>query len=143
MVVGLDKNINIVVENAKKILGENTIVVFSSDNGGSPWFGGLNTPLRSGKMTPFEGGTRVPAFMLDFSKKYSKTGVSKQIFHISDWLPTFLSWAGASDLVSDMDLDGLDQSEALINDKLVRNDVVLEMVTSDDTHDHSHSIGYR
>ena len=48
--MGLDKNINVVVENAKKILGDNTVVVFSSDNGGSPWYGGLNTPLRSGKI---------------------------------------------------------------------------------------------
>ena len=55
MMVGLDKNINVLVNNAKKTLGENTVVVFSSDNGGSPWFGGLNAPLRAGKMTPFEG----------------------------------------------------------------------------------------
>jgi arylsulfatase A-like enzyme len=39
-----------------------------SDNGGSPWFGGLNVPLRSGKTTPYEGGVRVPGFAVDFTE---------------------------------------------------------------------------
>jgi arylsulfatase A-like enzyme len=46
--------------------------------GGSTWFGGLNYPLRSGKLTVFEGGCRVPAFAVDFSadKRFlGKTGV--------------------------------------------------------------------
>ena len=30
-------------------------------------FGGLNAPLRSGKHTSFEGGVRVPAFVMDLS----------------------------------------------------------------------------
>ncbi len=41
--------------------------VNQSDNGGSPWFGGLNVPLRSGKTTPYEGGVRVPGFAVDFT----------------------------------------------------------------------------
>ena len=40
--------------------------------------------------------------------------------HITDWLPTFLSWAGASHLATDHDLDGLDQTEALQTGELVR-----------------------
>merc|ERR1711879_72471 len=86
----------------------------------------------------------VPAFMLDFSRQYSKSGEMKHLFHISDWLPTFLSWAGASScFVSNLNLDGMDQSEALTDHKMVRNDMVLEMVTSDDTHDQSQSMVYR
>ena len=67
MVVGLDDNIDRVVTNARRALGEDTIVIVSSDNGGAPHFGGLNQPLRSGKHTSFEGGVRVPAFALDLS----------------------------------------------------------------------------
>jgi len=45
-------------------LSEQTLVVFTSDNG--PWLskgsqGGSAWPLRAGKSTPYEGGHRVPA----------------------------------------------------------------------------------
>merc|ERR1711970_89097 len=53
MVVGLDRAINRLVEEAKNILGDNTVIITTPDNGGSVWFGGLNSPLRSGKLTPF------------------------------------------------------------------------------------------
>ena len=59
LVVGLDEGIYTVTEAAEHFLGRNTLVIVSSDNGGSPWFGGLNTPLRGSKMTPFEGGIKV------------------------------------------------------------------------------------
>jgi len=42
-------------------LAENTFVFFTSDNGGVQNYGGVNTPLRAGKGTTWEGGMRVPA----------------------------------------------------------------------------------
>ena len=54
MMVGLDLEIARLTKSAQKILGDNTVLVVTPDNGGSVWFGGLNTPLRSGKLTPFE-----------------------------------------------------------------------------------------
>ena len=143
MVVGLDRALATLADTARAQLGENTVLVVTPDNGGSTWFGGLNAPLRAGKLTPFEGGVRVPAFMVDFSGRYSRPGELQHLVHISDWLPTFLSWAGASHLAADKDLDGLDQSEALKSGKLVRRDVVLEMVTKNDSHDGSESVAYR
>ena len=65
------------------------------------------------------------------------------IFHISDWLPTFLSWANQSHLTDGLDLDGIDQSKALKTGKVARRDVVLEMFTSEDSHDGAESIAYR
>ena len=50
MVVGLDRAIDRIVTAAKDELGDNTVVVVSSDNGGSVWFGGLNQPLRSSRL---------------------------------------------------------------------------------------------
>ena len=47
-------------------------------------------------------------------------------FHISDWLPTFLSWANAKDLITDLNLDGIDQSEALVSGQQVRDEVLLD-----------------
>ena len=116
MVVGLDEHIDKVVAGAKRALGEDTIVIVSSDNGGAPHFGGLNQPLRSGKHTSFEGGVRVPAFALDLSggnylgKPERELG---SLIHISDWMPTFLALANQEHLLKDLNLDGLDQSESL------------------------------
>ena len=115
MMVGLDQAINEVAANARDILGDDTVIVVSSDNGGSVWFGGMNAPFRSGKLTPFEGGVRVPAFAVDLSKKKKYLGDGGREFqnmmHISDWLPTFLSWTKAKHLIKNIELDGIDQSK--------------------------------
>jgi len=44
-------------------IADNTIVLFFSDNGGFYNFGGVNTPLRGGKLESYEGGIRVNAVM--------------------------------------------------------------------------------
>ena len=115
MVVGLDHAIDEIANEARNILGDNTIIVVSSDNGGSVWFGGMNTPFRSGKLNPFEGGVRVPAFAIDLSNDKRYLGEDgrefKNMMHISDWLPTFLSWADSSHLAKSLKLDGIDQSK--------------------------------
>lgn len=59
MVQAMDKNVaSILAELDQLGLRENTIVVFTSDNGATP--NGSNLPLRGGKHTIFEGGTRLP-----------------------------------------------------------------------------------
>ena len=118
MVVGLDQAIYEVTNKAYDILGDNTVVVVSSDNGASVWFGGINAPLRSGKLTPFEGGVRVPAFAIDLSKDKKYLGKEGREFgymmHISDWLPTFLSWSNSKNLITDIEMDGIDQSKVFL-----------------------------
>ncbi|PRY27840.1 sulfatase-like protein [Spirosoma oryzae] len=63
----IDWSVDEVVKALKKNgLVENTLVIFTSDNG--PWLaydvdGGSAGPLREGKQTTFEGGMRVPAVM--------------------------------------------------------------------------------
>ena len=54
MVVGLDQAVSRVAAAARASLGPDTLLVLTSDNGGSVFFGGLNAPLRSGKHTSFE-----------------------------------------------------------------------------------------
>jgi len=144
MVVGLDTHIPMVVRAARKILGKNTVIIFTSDNGGSVWEGGLNAPFRGGKFTPFEGGIRVPGFVLDFSSNYVSQGkVMKHMIHISDWLPTFLTWAGREDLLTGHHFDGKSQVKALKFDQKVRDEMVIEMVDPENSHDNIQSWVYR
>jgi arylsulfatase A-like enzyme len=66
MIRSLDRNIGRVLEELKQQgLDDNTLVIFTSDNGGAHYIGldGLNSPYRGWKATFFEGGVRVPLFM--------------------------------------------------------------------------------
>lgn len=88
---------------------DNSIIVFSSDNGGSARKMGLNWPLRGTKGSLFEGGTRVPALIT--SPLIPQHGTAYQgIFHATDWYPTLVSAAGGT---PPTDLDGIDQWGAL------------------------------
>ncbi len=87
---------------------ENTIVVFTSDNGGSdadnadPHYppdgyapgpvGGNNRPLRGKKGDVYEGGIRVPA-LVHWPARLQPGKVAAPI-HITDWMPTFCALAG-------------------------------------------------
>ncbi len=74
-------------------LSENTIVIFSSDNGGSLKHGATNGPWRDGKQSMYEGGLRVPTAVLWPGKV--KPGSRTEIRALSmDILPTVFEAAG-------------------------------------------------
>ncbi|OWF52332.1 arylsulfatase B-like [Mizuhopecten yessoensis] len=88
---------------------DETLFVFTADNGGWPLFHGNNYPLRGGKITIYEGGTRATAFIS--GKGLEKTGYTYNgMMHAVDWMPTILSAAGGT---PEKDIDGLDQWESL------------------------------
>lgn len=92
---------------AKRGMADNTLVLFSSDNGGFTKSGGANNdPLRKGKGTLYEGGIRVPA-LARWPGKLKEGSVVKEPLHIVDWYPTLLKLAGAS-LEQTLPLDGMD-----------------------------------
>lgn len=98
---------------------EDSVIVFSSDNGGMPWgvfsTRGINWPLRGIKGSPWEGGNRAAAFLWS-PRLAKKRRVSNQLMHISDWLPTLYGLAGGA--VSDLgQLDGQDMWSVLSNDE--------------------------
>ncbi|GIY55892.1 arylsulfatase B, partial [Caerostris darwini] len=103
----------------QKDMLKNSIVMFISDNGGLryPIEGAhaSNYPLRGQKMTQWEGGIRVPAAIWSPLLKLYKPRISKQLMHVSDWLPTFYRIAGG-ELADLGQIDGYDQWEALIRD---------------------------
>ena len=78
----------------KSGLAENTLVLFTSDNGGSLPHGQSNAPWRGGKQSHYDGGLRVP-FVARWPGRIeagSKCGYAGQVF---DVFPTFLELAGA------------------------------------------------
>lgn len=119
---------------------DNTIVIFSSDNGGpnSGWENGSNNaPLRGGKSSLWQGGVKSigliqgPAHLIDaIGHQHQYNGK----FHVTDWLPTILGFVAASSetpLNLDLNLnpaDGLSQSAAISDSALPypRNWVLLE-----------------
>jgi len=60
----LDWSMGVLLETLKEEgLDQNTLVIFTSDNGADEHFGGTNRPLRGQKGTTYEGGFRVPCIV--------------------------------------------------------------------------------
>ena len=102
-----------------KVLGleDNTIVIFTSDNGSlgdnpPPWgknaapLGGSNGPLRGTKGTTWEGGQRVPG-IVRWPGKVDAGRISNELVTSMDLFPTLAALAGA-DLPQDRTIDGRD-----------------------------------
>lgn len=116
----IDFNVGRVLDTIKELrLEDNTYVLFASDNG--PWLvknkdfadgqlatdhGGSAGPLRSGKVSTFEGGVRVPCVVWG-PGRVPAGKVCHCIASTLDVLPTFAALAGA-DVPSDRAIDGED-----------------------------------
>jgi len=104
---------------------ENTLIVFTTDNGGpidrsvgGDSVGASNFPLRGGKHSIWEGGTRGTAVVwagqsTELLPKERRGSLVRSLMHGADWLPTFCSIAGISKACSRLPLDGVDQRGAL------------------------------
>ena len=73
-------------------IADNTLVVFTSDNGGHPEFA-FNAPLRGSKWNLYEGGIRVP-MIVRWPKRVKAGSVSDVPVAGTDFLPTFCALAG-------------------------------------------------
>ena len=119
-------------------IADNTIVIFSTDNGAASnsWPDGGNTPFRGEKGAGgWEGGFRVPA-LAKWPGRIPAGVASGEFMTMEDWLPTLLACAGqpgvkdkllsgfkAGDMTYKVHLDGHDQSELLLrNGKTKRQD---------------------
>jgi arylsulfatase len=100
---------------------DNTVIIFSSDNGtchvpalgwggsSGPWRGGFDTP-------PSEGSMRVPA-IVRWPGTVPAGVVTEEMLSAHDWYKTFAAFAGALDKVpADRPLDGVDASRFLTGD---------------------------
>ena len=85
-------------------LGERTLVLFTSDNGGTQR--GVNTPLRGFKASTWEGGMREPTIVW-WPGKIAAGATSGAIASMMDVLPTFVKLAGG-EVPGDRKIDGKD-----------------------------------
>ena len=91
-------------------LDENTLVIFTSDNG--PWFEGSSGPYRDRKGSSWEGGQRVP-FIAKWPGTIPAGLVSNEPAMNIDIFPTLLKLAGG-DLPADRKIDGKDMLPMLV-----------------------------
>ncbi len=92
----LDDCVGAVMDHLKaKGLDQNTIVVFTTDNGAEnfTWPDGGNTPFAGGKGTGLEGGMRVP-MIVRWPGRVAPGIVQNGVMSGLDWFPTLLAAAG-------------------------------------------------
>lgn len=113
MIRCMDRGIAQVLEALRRNgVADNTLVLFSSDNG--PQFGGagdmctdrFNCGLNGSKLLVYEGGIRLP-MVLRWPDGLDGRRQLDAMVHLTDWLPTLLSVAAAKP-AGDRKLDGVD-----------------------------------
>jgi len=110
VIAEVDQSVGRILEALKRLgLEEDTVVVFSSDNG--PWLAygnhaGSRGHFREGKGTTFEGGMRVP-MIARWPKKIPAGKTCDELCSTMDILPTFAAIAGAT-TPRDRTIDGHD-----------------------------------
>lgn len=131
-IMHLDDSVRRIVETLDEIgKRDNTLIVFTSDNGASTAenrdtkypdnmapkgrLPGNNEPFRGKKETLYEGGTRVPTIVswrATGTNPQAKPGVVEAPVQIIDWMPTFCALAGYK-ATTDLKWDGVDLSGLL------------------------------
>ena len=91
-------------------IADDTLVIFTSDNGGSR--GCVNHPLRSGKGSTFEGGMREPTIAW-WPGRVPAGGACDELTTAMDLLPTFAALGGGR-VPDDRIIDGKDISALLL-----------------------------
>lgn len=114
MIELMDESVGKIMETVdEEGLGENTIIVFCSDNG--PAGGrGDSGGLRGAKASVYEGGHRVPA-VIRYPKKIKAGTVSNEVVLTMDLLPTFVDFAHGT--LSGTNLDGISIKNHLLNNQ--------------------------
>lgn len=140
MVSCMDEGIgNITQALQKHGLWDDTVLFFSTDNGGQIYSGGNNWPLRGWKGALWEGGMR--GVGLVHSKLLSKPGqINMEMIHVTDWLPTIVHLSGGS--VDSMPLDGYNVWETLSSGEPSPRTEILHNVDPIDAYWDSHFESY-
>ena len=101
----IDWSTGVILESLKELqLDQNTLVIFTSDNGGATRHGAHNEPLKGGKGSTFEGGQRV-CNVMRWPGKIPAGKECGELVTSMDLLPTFAALAGTSP-PPDVTIDG-------------------------------------
>jgi arylsulfatase A-like enzyme len=98
MIRAVDRSVSRILDTLEaEGIADDTVVVFTSDNGGAGYIGiqDVNSPFRGWKITMFEGGLRVPMFVKWPKRIAAGSSVDTPVAHI-DMMPTLAAAAGAS-----------------------------------------------
>lgn len=101
----------IVHELTEQGLLENTMIIFTSDNGSRNDFGESNGPLRGSKATTWEGGQRVPFIV--YWKGTIEPGVNSGLVCSLDIFPSIAAMVGANQ-PNDRVIDGINQLDLIL-----------------------------
>jgi uncharacterized sulfatase len=97
MIRAVDRSVSRILDTLEEEgIADNTMVIFTSDNGGAGYIGlpNVNQPFRGWKITMFEGGIRVPLFVTWPGQIPAGTVVETPTAHI-DVMPTIAAATGA------------------------------------------------
>ncbi|TWX68084.1 sulfatase-like hydrolase/transferase [Colwellia demingiae] len=117
MIRALDRSVAKVIQAlADNGLTDNTLVIFTSDNGGAGYIDlpDINKPYRGWKITNFEGGIHIP-FMAKWPAKIPAGITYDKAVHHSDIFQTIAAAAGAS-APAHIKLDGVDFLPYILNE---------------------------
>ena len=119
MIQSLDENIGKILDKIDALnLSENTLIIFTSDNGGIRAISN-QYPLRAGKGSYYEGGIKVPMIFSWKGKIEAKTESYERISNL-DFYPTIKKLVGYSD---NIDLDGEDLTPIFKGEKLKKREL--------------------
>ena len=109
MIRAVDRSVARVTQSlADNGLAENTLVIFTSDNGGAGYIGlsDINKPYRGWKLNHFEGGTHVP-FMAKWPAQINAGSQLEVAIHHNDIFATIAA-AAKVEVPADRQIDGVD-----------------------------------
>jgi len=108
MIRAIDRSVAKITQALEKNgLSDNTLIVFTSDNGGAAYinFADINKPYRGWKLTHFEGGMHVP-YIFKWPAQLQAGSTSNHAIQHVDLMPTFTALAGGS-MPTDRVIDGV------------------------------------
>lgn len=139
MVHSMDQAVGRLLDEIDRLgIADNTIIVFTSDNGGNMYDGitdilpsgekyiappTSNKPLRGGKATMFEGGIRVPT-IISYPKMTTSGTRSDEIIQSTDFYPTLLKLANIAK-PKDHIVDGIDITATFKGEKIKRSNGIV------------------
>ncbi len=113
----IDWSVGVIMDELRSLgLEENTLILFSSDNGSRARSeGGSNKPLRGTKGTTWEGGQRLP-LIARWPGAIPAGRTCRELVASLDLYPTLAGFAGA-EVSTDREIDGLDIGELILGEK--------------------------